>query len=446
MLGFPSISRAEAEEKVTDYEPVSVGEASYIDLVDEINRLMEVTPEDIEDPEEAVKVFDRFENMVRGLVKIEDLETAEKLANHARALFKDQMRSAFLAGGVQGVMGNRQNAVDLLLEGLGEKSDVLPDPDSATQREIKTTLAGFLIELGEADKAVEYLKELTEDRSPSALAYYLAGLAYHQVGDAYSCAKAYKEALRLDESLASANDFLVYAWAEDQLNRPKRADSVLAKGIRLFPMEPGLYFNHAANEEILGSSREAFFDYQMEILVGGANGAYSKEAKKRINKILSIQAKLPSPDKELMNVAYYLKAREQLSRIDPAKIENEEAFKRQEERMDNLLEKAMKGNRKQHPFLIYLQAERLEELEKFQEAADLLEKAVKDYPGQVIFEIRLAQVYAKLGKTKESEDLIRKAQLSAPDHWMVQEVLGPRKNSLLSETSEVPGSNEGSAP
>ncbi|MCA9417677.1 MAG: tetratricopeptide repeat protein, partial [Candidatus Omnitrophica bacterium] len=181
---------AESSEKVTEFEPVSLEDASYIDLMDEINRLMSVQPADIEDAETAKETFDRFETMVRGLVKINDLETAAKLANHARKLFPDQVRTAFLAGWVKGLEGNHKEAIDLLLEGLGEKTDILPDPDSTTQSEIKTTLAGFLIESGNAEEAVTYLKELTQDESAGALAHYLAGLAYHQTGDAYQCAKS----------------------------------------------------------------------------------------------------------------------------------------------------------------------------------------------------------------------------------------------------------------
>ncbi len=427
---FQSGSYAESADRVTDFDPVSVGEASYIDLMDEINRLMEVKPEDIAESKEAVKVFARFENMVRGLVKINDLETAGKLTDHARRLYGDQMRSAFLAGWVQGLMGNREEAVDLLLAGLGEKSDILPDPDSSTQGEIKTTLAGFLIEMGNPEKAVEYLKEITEGEETGALVHDLAGLAYHQIGDAYYCSKSYKEALQIDESLASANDYLVYAWAEDQLNRPKRVDSVLNKGIEQFPMEAGLYFNRAANHEILGSSREAFHDYQMEILVGGLASAFSEEARSRINKIISIQSKLPSPDKELMNVAYYMKAKEQISKVDPSLLEDVDTFKKQEERMDSLLNKAMEGNKNHHPFLVYLKAERLMEMEKFQESIDLLEATVEKYPGQVLFEIQLAQSYAKVDKTQESEELIKKAQLAAPNHWIVRDTLGPTASTL----------------
>ncbi|MCA9433928.1 MAG: tetratricopeptide repeat protein, partial [Candidatus Omnitrophica bacterium] len=338
-----------------------------------------------------------------------------------------------LAGWVKGLEGNHKEAIDLLLEGLGEKTDILPDPDSTTQSEIKTTLAGFLIESGNAEEAVTYLKELTQDESAGALAHYLAGLAYHQTGDAYQCAKSYKQALQIDENLASPNDYLVYAWAEDKLNRPKRSDSILDKGIERFPMEPGLYFNRAANHEVMGSSREAFYDYQMEMLVGGEGSAFSEEAQKRINKILSIQAKLPSPDKDLMNVAFYIKAHEQLANIDPAQFEDEAALKKQYERMDSYLDKVLEGVREPHPFLIYLKAQRLMEKESYDQAANWLEKATKDFPGQVLFEMKLAQVYAKQGKQEKSEKLIREAQLAAPDHWIVRETLGPNQTQLTEQ-------------
>lgn len=431
---FPSL--ADNSSKSAGLQPISVSEASYMDLVDEINRLMEVRPGALENPEEARGIFERFEAMVRGLVKINDLETARKLADHARKLYPDQMRSAFLSGWVHGLSGNQSEAVDLLMKGLGEKSDLLPDPDHQIQSEIKTTLAGFLIDLGDPSEAVKQLDSLVESKDRGALVFYLAGLAHHHLGDAFQCSKAYREAMEMDESLATANDYLVHAWAEDKLKRPQRAEAILDRGIQRFPMEQGLYFNRASNHEVMGASGEAYLDYQMEILVGGEESAFTEEARKRIAKIASLQTKAPTPDKNLMNVVNYLRAREQLARVEPAKLEVGDTIQRQRDRTNSLLDKAIEGERNPHPFLIHLEAERRIETEDWDRAVEILQKAVKDYPGQVLFQIPLAQCYAKIGKSSESDELIRSAQLAAPNHWIVRETLGPSSANLTFEGLE----------
>jgi len=388
------------------------------DLAAEIDHLLGVRQESLSSPESSLQVFARFDGVIRGLVQVEDFETALKLGEKCKELFPKEMRSLALLGWVQGLSGKIEESIETLRASLEGGGDLLPDPDGRYRTEAGTNLAAFLIEAGQYQKAVEHLETIREQNPQLGLPHYLAGLACQQIGDPLGCAKAYAAAFQADESMATSDDYLRYAWANDKLNRKKKSEEALGKAAARFPMTPGVHLNLGLSAEARNATVEAYCEYQMEILVSGEDSPYTERAHSRIDRIQERAGVSPFAEDLPLQVLRYLKFRAIIK-------DGQDKDGAIQEKADKLLQRIESNENLNYPYIKYLRLERVVERGQFDEAVVALEELVKKYPGQILFEMELAKAYAQIGESTKSSALLENALLTYPHHWKVREVLGP---------------------
>lgn len=376
---------------------------------DQIGHLLAVTPESITSEQSAQTIFDQIDVAARQAAQMDDLDSARNLSEKARALFPDQLRSGLLYGWVQGISGKTEQAIETLKVSMDRKTDRLPDPQGLARADLLTNLGGFMIQAGKPREAIAHLEQAQISNPKTALPGLLLGEAYHQLNEPAAALKAYEEAFDLDETLASVHDYVFYAWAEDKAGDLDTAGSVLSKAIQRFPLSPGLRFNLGLNKEALSATPEAFYEYQMELLISN-KGPYADEARKRIERIerTSVAGGQTSPD--LKGVLDYLACRKG----------------KENDRAGKALQKALDANKTGHPYLAHLHAEMLCDKGDPQGAVRVLTEASKAYPNDLILTIDLAAAYGKAGEKEKSTDLVSQLMLIAPDHWKIQELVGPQ--------------------
>ena len=387
-------------------------------LHSEIESLLELTPSSAEIERAPIETFSRFERVIHDLARMDDLETARMLAMKCTALFPGQMRSEVLLGWVLGLSGEVQDAVSRIQEGLGGKTNLLPDSNGRYTAEAEINLAGFLIQVGRYEDAVQLLNQVQKEEPDLALPDYLRGLAHFHLGDPFSTAMAYQSAMRKDSSLATANDYLQYIWAIDKMGRMEEARKALQKAVERFPMTPGFYLNLGLNAEARNATAEAYCHFQMETLVGGEGSPYTGQARIRIARVEERAGVSTFLDDDARWIVRYVQLRALSS-------EDEEEDRELGQKADRLLTRLRKTELAEHPFLIYLAQERLMELGETDKVIGLLEMATAKFPGQVLFEIDLAKAYGQVGESTKSVELLEKALMAQPDHWKVREAVGP---------------------
>jgi tetratricopeptide (TPR) repeat protein len=375
----------------------------------QIEQLLALSPDSVSKPSDAADAIARFDQVIHGVAKVEDFETAGRLARKCREIFPGQLRSGLLLGWVAGLAGNLDSAIETTRACLAEGTRRLPDPDKVWHAEALANLGCFLIQKEQYKEAVPYLEQSRKENQKPALPDYLAGLAYHHVGEPWLCGKAYEKAFKKDESLASPSDYVFHAWAEDRMGHLDKAGAILAKALERFPMSSGLHVNLGLNKEAQSATREAYYEYRMELLLGQDDSPYSDEAKKRIERIERIQVNTPFADPELKSVIEYLRRKAE-NNLDLA---------------DKLLDSAVAANSLKNPFIVYLRAQRLEEKDDYQGAIKVLEDATQNDPSQVLLQIDLAEAYGKAGVKDKANELIKKLLLVAPDHWKLKQLVGP---------------------
>ncbi len=376
---------------------------------DQIKRLLALTPESVTSEQAAQEVFEQIDLAARQAVQMDDLDTARNLADKGRSLFPDQLRSGSLYGWVQGISGKTEPAIETLKVSLERKTDRLPDPQGLARSELLTNLGGFLIQSGKPSEAISHLEQAQITNPKNALPSLLLGEAYHQLDEPAAALKAYEEAFGLDETLAGPNDYLFYAWAEDKAGDYESAGSVLGKAIERFPLAPGLRFNLGLNQEARSATPEAFFEYQMELLIS-AKGPYADAARKRIDRIERTSVGGGPIPADLKGVLEFLAWRKE----------------KDSNRAGKSLLKALEANKAGHPYLTHLHAEMLMDGGDPQSAVQLLEKASMTYPHEILLQIDLAAAYGKAGEKEKSAQLVSQLLILAPDHWKLQELVGPQ--------------------
>ncbi len=376
---------------------------------DQITRLLAVTPESVTSEQVAREVFEEIDRLTRQAAQMDDLDTARKLAEKARGLFPDQLRSGLLFGWIQGISGKIDPAIETLKVSLERKTDRLPDPQGLARAELLTNLGGFLIQSGKPREAIPHLEQAQITNPKNALPSLLLGEANHNLDEPAAALKAYEEAFGLDETLASVNDYIFYAWAEDKAGDYESAGGVLKKAIERFPLSSGLRLNLGLNQEARSATPEAFYEYQMELLLS-PNGPYADAARKRIERIERTSVAGGQSDTNLKGVLEYLARRKE----------------KENERAGKALVKALEGKKPIHPYLAHLHAEMLMDASDPQGAVQVLEDATKNYPNEILLLIDLAGAYGKAGDKEKSTQLVSQLVLMAPDHWKVQELAGPK--------------------
>jgi tetratricopeptide (TPR) repeat protein len=378
-------------------------------FTDQITHLLAVTPESVTSEQAARDIFEQMDRLTRQAAQMDDLATARSLAEKARVLFPDQLRSGLLLGWVQGISGKNDQAIEILKVSLDRSTDRLPDPQGIARAELLTNLGGFLIQGGKAREAIAHLEQAQITNPKNALPSLLLGEAYHKLDEPASALKAYEEAFGLDEALASVDDYLFYAWAEDKAGDYETAGSVLEKAVNRFPLSPGLRLNLGLNQEAQSATPEAFYDYQMELLISG-EGPYSDAARKRIERIERTSVGGGQSAADLKGVLEYLARRKE----------------KDNDRAGKALLKALEVKKPSHPYLAHLHAEMLMDAGDPQGAVRVLEEATKTYPNEILLLIDLAAAYGKAGNKEKSAELVSQLLLLAPDHWKVQELVGPQ--------------------
>jgi tetratricopeptide (TPR) repeat protein len=399
-------------------QPQGATDPSSDKLQIEIDRILKVDQGAIAETEEAVQLFGRIEELVLGLARVGDFETARALAKKGAVLFPEERRSLVLLGWTEGLAGRYEGAIDITRSALGAPSNRLPDPDDAALRNAKTNLAGFLIHEGEQKEALELLELAAQQGSDLGATQYLLGQAYFELGEPYLSAKAYERALREAEGLATPEDYFRYATALDRMGKLDRAAKTLQTGIKNLPNASGLYVNLGLNAEARGATPEAYLHYWMETEVSGPDSPFSQAAAQRIGRIETLQSKSSFPDVSLQSLIAYLNLQRQ--KTNPENTDSE---------IDAKIEKAyavvFEIKWPEHPLLELLQAEFQTSAEASDEAIEILEEAREKYPNQVLFTLELAKVYGEIGDASKSDALIRDGLLNAPDHWKVQRMIGP---------------------
>ncbi len=375
----------------------------------QIARLLALTPESVTSEQTAQDIFEQIDRTVRQAAQMDDLDTARNLSEKAHGLFPDQLRSGLLYGWVQGISGKTEQAIETLKVSLDKKTDRLPDAQGIARAELLTNLGGFLIQDSKPREAISHLEQAQITNPKNALPSLLLGEAYHQLDEPAAALKAYEEAFGLDETLAAPNDYLFYAWAEDKAGDYETAGSVLGKAIERYPLYPGLRLNLGLNQEARSATPEAFFEFQMELLVSG-EGPYANEARKRIERIERTSVGGEKNPADLKGVLDYLALRKEKAN----------------DRAGKALSKALEANKSKHPYLTHLQGEMLSEGGDPQGAVRILEEAVKAHPNEILLQIDLASAYGKAGEKDKSAELVSQLLLIAPDHWKVQELVGPK--------------------
>lgn len=368
-----------------------------------------LTLDTVPDSPVGTELFKEISQLSRLLVQLDEPAKAIELATKSVQLFPGEMRSACLAGWVGGMVGDVTSAVNTLLDAKDLPSRLLQDPDGRERAACLTNLGGFLNQLGRFKEAVPFLEEARKADRESALPDYLIGEAYFHLKDAYLCSRAFEKAFAKDPRPASPQDYLLYAWALDQMKKLDKAEQVIESAIESFPSTPGLFFNLAMNKESQSATREAYYAYQLEKLVADEASPYFGEAQKRIERIERIQRATPYPDPELLAVIDHLTPKE-----------NSE-----EEVVDLELKKAVDLNGLSHPFIIHLEAQRLLDTEDYSAAIVLLEKGVQENPSQLVLRLDLARVYGKAGERDKASSLIQSLLLISPDHPGLRQLIGP---------------------
>lgn len=381
------------------------GESQYSDR---IQALLALTPSSITSSQALQNHFNDIEMIVRETARIGDLDTALSLAEKGTSLAPDQLRSTFLLGWIRGSMGRLEPAVDTLRKALTSKTDRLPDPEGACKNEALTHLGGFLIQLGKNHEAVPYLEEACAAKQSNPLPLYLLGEACHNLNETDKAESAFKSAFAKDPDLATPVDYLFFAWALDKKGKAREVHDLLNQGIEAFPVAPALHLNRGINQEILSHTREAFFDYQLEILIE-AQGPYADAARKRIERIERVQVTAGETDSLLKAVMEYLAHRKE---------------NRKSEAEANLAVMTQLDGLKS-PYVIYICSEAMIERGQAPRAIEVLSAALKEHPADFLLKANLAEAYAKTDQKDQADILIRELLIQAPDHWKLQQLLGP---------------------
>lgn len=374
-----------------------------------VDRLLSLAPESVQSEREAVVAFEELESVARSLAKVEDYETMLRLARKGRDLFPTELRSGVLLGWALGMAGEVETAISTTRAAIAEKAARLPDPEGVYRGEGLTNLGGFLIQLGNFKGSLEYLDQARKANPNAALPDYLAGLAHRQLEDEVLCARAYEKAFRKDPALASPGDYVFHAWAEDHMGHLAKAGEILGSAVKRFPAEMGLHVNLGLNREAQSATREAYYEYQLEVLIGEPDSPYSTEARKRIDRIEKKQLATSFPDPELKAVVLHLRAEREGKKEEAAK----------------LLEKVVELSGLKHPYLLSLYTRSLVDQEDYQMAIGYLEGALASSPDDFFLEVDLARAYARAGMTEKADELIGKLMLVAPNNAKLKQLIGP---------------------
>lgn len=374
-----------------------------------VDRLLSLTAESIQSERDAVVAFEELESVVRSLAKVEDYETMLKLARKGRELFPTELRSGVLLGWALGMAAEVETAISTTRAAIAEKAARLPDPEGVYRAEGLTNLGGFLIQLGNFRDSLEYLEQARKANPNAALPDYLAGLAHRQLEDEVLCARAYEKAFRKDPELASPGDYVFHAWAEDRMGHLAKAGEILGRAVKRYPAEMGLHVNLGLNKEAQSATREAYYEHQLEVLIGEPDSPYSTEARKRIERIERKQLATSFPDPELKAVVLHLRAEREGKKEEAAK----------------LLEKAVELSGLRHPYLLSLYTRSLVDQGDYQMAIGYLEGALASLPDDFFLEVDLARAYARAGMTEKADELIAKLMLVAPNNAKLKQLIGP---------------------
>jgi len=358
-----------------------------------------------------------FQNVHDTFAQRGEYELLLKVDTHARKLFPSEKRSAVNLAEAHISAGEFEAAVKLLTESLDQRSIVYPER-AGIDMHSNLLLARADLALGAVEEAQAAVQRAEAAGPNQAEVFYAKAQVMMRAGEREAAADSIAKAFAIDTQAAQPVDYLVKATCHQQNMEFDLAQKTIEDALKRYPAAPGLHYGlgqvylarRAADpEDKTPWVARAFYTFQHEMMLSGAESTYSREAGRLMEIITALLSDEDEPDSYL-RIAYGAAA---LANMKPGGYETALDY----------IEKGLRANGDDCLPLQMLNGHTHAALGKYEEAAQAYENVILAHPYFPPAYIDLGEIYLRLDRKEEALEMFAKGMTIDKENWRVKEML-----------------------